>query len=1010
MTDVAEDTPGDAQLQELDESSTEIEDLRRKLALMPEDHPDLVEDLRSLGTALRKRFERFGDIDDIEEAVTAERRAVDLTPEGHPDLPGFLSNLGASLMCRFERLGKVKDLDAAITALHRAVDLTPEEHPGLPGFLSNLGLSLMRRFERLGEVKGIDAAVMALQRAVGLWPEGHPSIPLTLLNLGGSLTRRFERLDEVNDIDAAITALHRAVDLWPEGHPRLPGTLMNLGGSLTRRFKHLGEVKDIDASIAALQLAVDLLSEGHPSIPGTLGNLGVSLMRRFERLGEVKDIDTAITTLQHAVELLPEGHPTMPTTLVNLGGSLTYRFIHLSKVKDINAAITTLQRAVYLWPEGHPHLSGTLMSLGGSLTSRFERLGEFKDIDAAIATLQRAVDLLPEGHPDLSMTVMNLGNAWSASFQRIRVNSYFTSALKAYMTASTGILGPPSVRLDAAVKAVSMLTRDPDFSPEPGAVLSAHSRVLEIIPQVVWLGHGVDRRYDESSKLGKLINAAVSAAVGVGELERAVEWLEAGRSQVWAQILSFRTPLDDLKDHDSALAESLRDIQARLQLSWHRSHTLALPSIGHAEPVKTVNPEVVARAHRDLVSDYEQVLHKVRDLPGFEGFLRPRRFASIISSPAFARGPIVFINVHSTRCDALILSGGAIKHVPFPELTAEQLETLLTLWNKGLRTRNVRALRDMIPMANGVAVNSPAYLARLLNFMWMWVVQPVLSSLEYIPRNPAQPLPHVTWCPTGPLAQLPLHAAGIYDVANGLRVYDYIVSSYTPTLAALANASQDAIEEHSSPSVLIVTQPATPGLPKLQGTVCEGNRLQVVLNGVHMTVDHLNDGEATKGRVGAVIARHPWVHLACHGSQHVRDATQSAFHLYDGPLSLLDLMRIKLENTELAFLSACQTAMGDSKNPEESAHLAAGMLAVGFKGVVATLWSIADEDGPIVVEAYYRELLARLRLGDKKDGAGKEQTGAAYALHEAVRVLRERFKGEEVENVLRWAPFVHFGV
>ena len=45
-------------------------------------------------------------------------------------------------------------------------------------------------------------------------------------------------------------------------------------------------------------------------------------------------------------------------------------------------------------------------------------------------------------------------------------------------------------------------------------------------------------------------------------------------------------------------------------------------------------------------------------------------------------------------------------------------------------------------------------------------------------------------------------------------------------------------------------------------------------------------------------------------------------------------------NAELAFLSACQTAAGDEKTPEESAHLAAGMLAVGFKGVVATMWSI----------------------------------------------------------------------
>lgn len=52
------------------------------------------------------------------------------------------------------------------------------------------------------------------------------------------------------------------------------------------------------------------------------------------------------------------------------------------------------------------------------------------------------------------------------------------------------------------------------------------------------------------------------------------------------------------------------------------------------------------------------------------------------------------------------------------------------------------------------------------------------------------------------------------------------------------------------------------------------------------------------------------------------------------------------DNAELAFLSACQTAVGDEKIPEESIRLAAGMLAVGYKGVIATMWSIRDDDAP----------------------------------------------------------------
>lgn len=56
----------------------------------------------------------------------------------------------------------------------------------------------------------------------------------------------------------------------------------------------------------------------------------------------------------------------------------------------------------------------------------------------------------------------------------------------------------------------------------------------------------------------------------------------------------------------------------------------------------------------------------------------------------------------------------------------------------------------------------------------------------------------------------------------------------------------------------------------------------------------------------------------------------------------------------------------------------------------------------VVAEAYYKKLI-ELRTS----GAVTTGTGAAYALHEAVKVLREKV-GEQ--NIVKWAPFVHFGV
>jgi CHAT domain-containing protein len=161
----------------------------------------------------------------------------------------------------------------------------------------------------------------------------------------------------------------------------------------------------------------------------------------------------------------------------------------------------------------------------------------------------------------------------------------------------------------------------------------------------------------------------------------------------------------------------------------------------------------------------------------------------------------------------------------------------------------------------------------------------------------------------------------------------------------------------------------------------------------------LSKTEATRDAVLQQMKERSWIHLACHGVQHKDDPMESAFMLHDAPLYLRTISQQALPRARLAFLSACQTAKGDLKLPQESAHLAAGMLMVGYHTVIGTMWSIGDRDAPVVAEKFYEYL--------KKDGMNTNDGQAAYALHEAVGVLREQV-GEE--NFLSWVPFIHLGI
>jgi hypothetical protein len=67
------------------------------------------------------------------------------------------------------------------------------------------------------------------------------------------------------------------------------------------------------------------------------------------------------------------------------------------------------------------------------------------------------------------------------------------------------------------------------------------------------------------------------------------------------------------------------------------------------------------------------------------------------------------------------------------------------------------------------------------------------------------------------------------------------------------------------------------------------------------------------------------------------DPRQSAFVLGDGELAIYDLMTLNLEDASLAYLCACQTAIGDERQPDPAVHLAASMLSCGFKSVIGII-------------------------------------------------------------------------
>lgn len=199
--------------------------------------------------------------------------------------------------------------------------------------------------------------------------------------------------------------------------------------------------------------------------------------------------------------------------------------------------------------------------------------------------------------------------------------------------------------------------------------------------------------------------------------------------------------------------------------------------------------------------------------------------------------------------------------------------------------------------------------------------------------------PRLWWCPTGPFAFLPIHAAGIYDEHETDCVADYVVSSYTPTLAALLDPPNNTATSFKMTAVIV---PNAPNCRPLPGTSAE---LATIVNRVP---SQWLTSLLSPTRLGVVKILHESsiVHFACHGIQDSNNPLDSGLMLADGCLQVSQIMH-KRDNDNmdtnakamsLAFLSACETAKGDGSTPDEAMHLAATLLFAGFRGVVATMW------------------------------------------------------------------------
>ncbi|KAG1759627.1 CHAT domain-containing protein [Suillus occidentalis] len=951
-----------------------VEHFELVLDQCPASHPDHAAALTNLAWA---RLEGYiqNDLQDIDTTISLFRDALALRPQHHPDRPLSLYNLSQTLIWRHSKKRTAADIRESAQLYHELLPLCPEGT-----YLRNIAAGASADYVIVGcnnlPTDASDEDICLRRVVLDLCPVGHQHRLRALNELLNASESRFRQSGNIDDLDECIQFLREAVSLCPKGHTGRSSYLNNLAVSLgIYRFNHQGNPNDLDEAISLYEEALLLCPVGHKSRDSSLDNLGGALVRCFNKRGARDDFTRAISLYREALTLRPPGHPRRVTTLNNLALALQKRYDKFNVREDLDEAIDLYRESLRLKGLDHPERHVTLRNLSSVLCSRFTDTRKNEDVEEAIDLCQKSLETLPSLHPARYFSYMRLHEAYLSRY-RVQLNPPDLSLAVENVRLASGhpTQGFPN-RIQSAWKWV-----DEAESHHHDSVLEAYQVCLELFDNHVMTRSSIIARREAATAFRRAQSLpvdAASCAIRRGNPPRAVELMEQGRGQQWSLVSRLRTPLEDLESSSPELARKVSELNKRLAGAQ-----------GSAGSTDRAAADRAATKYRGLTRQWEAAVAEIRNLKDFSRFLLPPAYENLHA--AARHGPVIIFIASKYSCSAIIVpTSGEPHHVPLSSITLADLTIL-----KDRFTRAIRQASRMNPK------ETRTDLIVLLRIVWEEIMLPIVNVLENVLKVKRRS--RIWLCPTAAFTSIPLHAAHPFltkpDRSKEPCLEDLYVCSYTPTLSALVRSRQ-LMKKRVTPSFVAIGQ-GQPGAGKGKALLAVDSELELVHKLVPATASHTTISGDAATRAGALKAleENTWVHLACHGKQDPAQPYHSHFVMRDEHVTLLDIMERDIPRAEFAFLSACHTAVGDKKTPDEVVHLAAGLQFAGFKSVVGTLWEVDDSVAKHVVEAFYKYMF------HPKEAGVMDCTKAAWALNCATHSVKTKVPLEQR------MVFVHIGV
>ncbi|PBK92387.1 hypothetical protein ARMGADRAFT_158998 [Armillaria gallica] len=949
--------------------SQTIAQLRQALSLESLPNPNRPLTLSKLGCALKTQYDISSDISVLKEAIGHHRECLEYMPEGHENRLQTLDDLADALLALRVAAYDEEAGEEAIRLLWEAVltEDAPANTRRMYG--GQLRYALNEHYPRISsdmhgkQLTKLSRSQLTLAEELQLDPREHAIAEYELACTLHDIAHYGANVDETFlDLERSIDIFRRLHTLYMNDPPSFPSEidLLAMADAFRDRFELKRGIDDIDFAIEILE-AVCAATDG-VHIEASM-NLAIFLSSKFQVVPSLGLLDRAQGIHDSLLELPIDvlDIKSRASVLHAKGFMNLYRFQHFQSRGIVDKAL--LHDAIEfhvqahslntLWYDGAHrdmlNLSNTLLHL---FRANIVRGVEFGLVEAA-AVAGTVSKQLPQDHPHQHIVNLHLGEIMEHSDEWKTYQG--GSVILDYMRSAKSVSAPTVQRIQASEKLCTHALADHDMDEEDAR--QAFQTAIGLLHQLAFIGWDPESRHRRLSSIATVFACDGAAwALQKGDIGQAVEWLEQGRSILWLQLLQFRQPFDDIVRDvlPDELVRQAMDIANRMDRSeWE-------------------NPASVIE-QVDLAKQWKTVISEIRQYKGFEDFHRTPPFSEL--SAVGEEGPVIILTSSknsSYDCDAIILGPNGFHK-----------DVSISNFKHGDVTKLHVTVSQSVPRRAGMVRDEKSGMVLVLEDLWNVIVH-LLPTLDSLGGE------RIWWCLTGAWVGLPLHAAGLYDrdSPQDCSLPDRYISSYIPTLSSLINGRRRSATI-TTPRTLILDQSH-----ELENAKVETQLLQNILPDGSTT--RLSNDEAAVFAVRDILPSYSWVHFACHGHLDERIPFLSGFKLWDGVLTLSDMVRVTPQDPQFAFLSACSTAISADRIPDESLHLSAAMQFLGYCSVVATLWPMGDAQGPIVTEHVYKHLTEK---------GAMEARQASFALRSAVRALRDQ--GLSVEQ---WALFVHSGI